>query len=94
MFFLLVASEWLIGDGSGTEVQVGSAVASREACYQLCVDKKKNDSSINGATFGVSTGSRSGHCYCASSMMSVDGDNNWVSRYIPGNLYFLFYKLL
>ena len=82
----------MVGDGKGgTEVLIGSAVASREACFKLCVDKKRTSgSSINGATFGVLSGGRAGKCFCEFGMTSSttsNGVSDWVSTKIKGNLY-------
>ena len=73
------------GDGKGTGGTESGAgkTSSRDECYRACVEKKKTNSAINGATFGVLTSSRKQECYCETNMEYSDGNDKWESIIIP-----------
>lgn len=79
------AEAWQVGDGDGKgKLEAGRSLENKEDCLQICIQLKKFNSKINGATFGIKNGEE-GTCYCELEMTGVDSvgnSANWITRLI------------
>merc|ERR1712048_1196021 len=75
---------WINGDGVGaSEIKMADADTA-ELCYEKCMlrMKSRQDSGIDGVTFGKKTGDRKNECYCEIGMTGTNTKADYAARWM------------
>lgn len=72
-------AQWQVGDGVGGGEQKIGVFATKEICYQKCLNRKKNGKLPNGVTVDSKTHK---NCFCEYGMKGRSRNAAWVSTFI------------